>query len=206
MRRGDKTPDDLDRPDGNSLKENYELHDIGHAEAVTRLEAQGYTVEEWGIDRRHDDGEEGIIFDDAMDFKVYWDGELVALLDVKTKSSPQWMGRFNARHYDHYKEHAETFDVPSFVVMFQISPDAKSGDSGVSGEAEDAKFQVDGDDNIHDEFVVNVGSCAPHRSGDDTKAVYSFPDGNEAVLIPHTNRHSWSVLEWALDQQITDEP
>lgn len=176
MRRGDKTPDDLDRPEGNDLQTNYELHDVGDAEVAERLAQHGFRVEEWGIDRRRDDGEEGIIFDDAMDFKVYdGDGELVALLDVKTKSSPRWMGRFNARHYDHYNEHAETFDVPAFVVMFQVGSD----------------------DEIHDEFAVNVGDVEPYRSSEDD-AVRSFPDGNEAVLIPHAARFTWTEVLVAL--------
>lgn len=176
MRRGDKKPEDLDRPEGNDLLSNYELHDVGHEEAVRRLVEEGYRVEEWGIDRRHDDGEEGIIFDDAMDFKVYHGDTLVGLMDVKTKSSARWMGRFNARHYDHYSEHAETFDVPAFVVM----------------------FQVDSDGNVHDEFAVHIESCDPIRSDDGTKAVYPFPDGNDAVLVPHGARLSWGFVEQEL--------
>jgi hypothetical protein len=121
MERGDKTPDDLQRPDGNSLVENYQKHDVGHAEIVERLESSGYDVVEWGIDRRDDDGEDGIIYDDKMDFKVFYGGELVALVDVKTKGSPSYMGQFNRRHYTHYYQHAQDFDVPVFIAMFQVN-------------------------------------------------------------------------------------
>lgn len=173
MRRGEKTPADLDRPAGNDLQSNYEKHDIGHAECVERLQGLGYEVTEWGIDMRDDGGDDGIIYDDKMDFKV-WSGEhLVALVDVKTKGSPKYMGRFNERHYVHYDEHAEAFDVPVFIVMFQV--DYKT-------------------DTVYDEFVFEVGRGDVLTSSD-SDAVRSFPDGNDAALVPHEHRKPWEYLE-----------
>lgn len=171
MRRGDKTPDQLDRPEGNDLQTNYEKHDVGHAEIVRRLEDQGYEIDDWGIDMRHDDGEDGIVYDDAMDFKVYKDGELVGLLDVKTKSGPEYMGRFNERHYRHYCQHAEEFDVPTFVVMFQV--DYKN-------------------DEVHDGFAFEIlGDDDRVMSSTDCSTVEPFPDRNEAVAIKHEHRRPW---------------
>lgn len=178
MYRGEKTPDDLDRPPGNSLEENYQKHDTGEAEFTRRCEAVGLEVEPWGIDMRHDSGDEGVIYDNKMDFKVYnersvgvgvTERELVALVDVKTKSNPRYMGRFNARHLDAYQEHAEERDVPVYVVM----------------------MQVDGSD-VVDEIVYRVESDEPDTMRSSSSgAVDSFPDNNEAVLIPHWLRQQW---------------
>lgn len=175
MRRGDKTPEDLDRPEGNDLQSNYQMHDTGEAELVRRCNDLGLVVDDWGIDMRHDDGEDGVIYDDKMDFKIFDEsGNLVALVDVKTKSSARWMGRFNERHYTHYYQHASDFEVPTFVVMFQVDSTT---------------------DEIHDEFVfqLNRGEEIFDRveSSRVSDAVRTFPDGNNAVLVPHEHRRSW---------------
>lgn len=180
MERGDKTPDDLDRPEGNSLEENYWIHDVGTEEFISRCEGLNLEVEEWGIDRREDDGSEGVIYDDKLDFKVYkekpigvgaTERQLVALVDVKTKSSPKYMGRFNARHYDEYVERADEFDVPTYVVMFQIW--------GIPDTTEI----------VLDEFVFRVDH--PESEVFRTPTVKPFPDGNNAVLVPHWHRQQW---------------
>lgn len=185
MRRGTRTPEDLDRPQGNSLLENYEKHDVGEKVFIDRCQMMGLAVEEWGIDKRHDDGSAGIIYDDKMDFKVYGPtvpsrvspAELKAIVDVKTKSNPRYMGRFNQRHYVKYKDHAEHFDVPAFVIMFQVDYESKT---------------------VVDEFVFRIdGDAEPfervHTS--DGPAVDRFPDGNDAVLVPHKHRERWSAFE-----------
>ncbi len=65
-------PDDLLRPDWNSLKKNYDKHDISEAYLKGVLHENGYVVENYGIDMRdHDDH---LIFDDKMDLRV-WDGD-----------------------------------------------------------------------------------------------------------------------------------
>lgn len=174
MRRDTSTePEELDRPEGNSLLENYELHDHGEREFVRRVEELGFTVEPWGIDMRDDDGN-GLVYDDKLDFKVYDEDNLIALVDVKTKSSPRWMGRFNLRHFEHYKEHADEYDVPTFVVMFQTN---NRGD-------------------IHDEFVFDINVADEHsfHSSKDSDAVRQFPDGNNALLIKHDARRRWTHL------------
>lgn len=182
MRRGEKTPDDLDRPEGNGLKANYEKHDVGHAELVETLGEEGFDIVEWGIDRRDDDGEDGIIYDDKMDFKVLRDDELVGLVDVKTKGSPRYMGRFNQRHYKHYYQHAEEFEVPTFVVMYQV----------------DYKTNT-----VHDGFTFELGIDELYERVEtsDDDAVPQFPDGNNAVLVPHDYRDGFGLFISRLKQQ-----
>lgn len=62
-------PDDLDRPDWNSLLNNYSKHDIGEAYFVGRMEQLGLEVEHWGIDKRHED--DSLIFDNKMDLRLW---------------------------------------------------------------------------------------------------------------------------------------
>lgn len=60
---------DLNRPEGNDLVSNYEVHDTGEAHIRQHLRHHGLVPIQWGIDKRHDD--DGLIFDDGMDLKVY---------------------------------------------------------------------------------------------------------------------------------------
>lgn len=176
MRRAkDESPDDLRRPGGKDLVESYDLHDIGHAYFVALCEDRGFGVEEWGIDMRYDSGEDGLIYDDKMDFKITKSVGIgaaadveVAIADVKTKSSPEWMGQFNARHYDDYCEKVEELKLPGFVIMFQVD-----GDEIVDGFA----FQV----GVTDDEVL--------RSDEDS-AVGTFPDGNHKAVVKHHRRIS----------------
>lgn len=174
MRRDEtQTAADLSRPKGNSLLENYDLHDAGEREFVRRIERLGLVVEPWGIDMRHDGGQDGLIYDSAMDFKVLTeDGDVVALVDVKTKSNPRYMGRFNLRHLEDYREHAEEEDVPVFVVMFQVAR---------------------GSEEIQDEFVYQVGGEDSYISSKDD-SIKTFPDGNHAALVKHDHRGTWLDL------------
>jgi len=155
VRKTDIDPDSLNRPDGNSLLDNYGLHDVGEAYFTELMECTGLIVEEWGIDERHNN--EGLIFDNKMDLRL-WEGmddqtevppvegiedvvttqweldghvegkewQLRGVADVKTKSSPSWFGRFNVRHLAHYAEWADRYDVPVFVYMTMVD-----GEEGV---------------------------------------------------------------------------
>lgn len=172
MRRDETTdPEDLDRPKGNSLLENYELHDVGEREFVKRSEEAGMTVEPWGIDMRHDDGD-GLVYDDKLDFKLFKDDTLVALADVKTKSSPKWMGQYNLRHFEKYMEQNEKHDVPTFVVMFQVNSDGE----------------------IEDEFVHRIWEHSEPLTSKNAKSVSTFPDGNHKLVVPHGERATWTYL------------
>lgn len=186
MRRGDKTPDDLDRPEGNDLETNYEKHDVGEAEVVARLEEDDYEVEAWGIDMRGDDGEDGIIYDDKMDLRVYDNGDLVGLIDVKTKSGPSYMGQFNERHYVKYHEHSTDLGVPTFVVMMQVDYSENRVD-------DEFVFEIDGD--LYDGVMAS--------SEDD--AVGTFPDGNHKVVVEHDERADWRTLRQRLAHKSMEE-
>jgi hypothetical protein len=190
MRRGEKTPDDLDRPAGNSLVENYDKHDVGHQAFVDRITDEGYTPYEWGIDRRHDADEEGVIYDDAMDFKVFRGLRLKALVDVKVKSREYYMGEYNERHYLKYYGHTDEYDVPIFVVFFQVDTSASgSGDSGSEGD------QVDGDD-VEDCFVsrVDEGGIDDNIETTSEDDIEPFPDHNYKARVPEDARMSWDEM------------
>lgn len=62
-------PDDLNRPDWNSLLNNYSKHDIGEAYFKGRVEQIGLQTEHWGIDKRHED--DHLIFDNKMDIRLW---------------------------------------------------------------------------------------------------------------------------------------
>lgn len=161
MRKVDADPDDLNRPEWNSLVNNYDLHDVGEAYFKEIIEDQGLIVENWGIDKRHHD--DGLIFDNKMDLRLWeashdqtqsptdpkldetvtetWDigldsvertWNLCGVADIKTKSNESWFGRFNVRHLAHYTEWADHYDVPVFVYMTIVDKD--------NGEVGDKEF------------------------------------------------------------------
>lgn len=132
QRDSDITSDMLDRPDWNSLKQNYSKHDIGEAYFTGRMNQLGYDVENWGIDMRDDGGEDGVIFDNKMDLRMWDDDTLVGICDIKTKSSMSWMGKFNLRHLAHYAHWADEYDVPVFVYFTIVDVDEETvGDTNI---------------------------------------------------------------------------
>jgi len=195
MKRTDISPDELDRPDWNSLLNNYSKHDIGEAYFRGRAEEMGLDLEQWGIDKRHDD--DGLIFDNKMDLKLYdEDDELAGICDVKTKSSENWLGVFNARHLTHYAEHAEEHDVPVFVYMTMVDAEAEE-----VGET-DFLFEVPTDwpweryadhfdrDSAHRENVVaDIRDDCPivERS-------FRAPDGNSVVKVGDDCRRNFTWM------------
>jgi len=167
------TPDDLNRPEWNSLLDNYDKHDIGEVYFKGRVEQIGLTVEHWGIDKRHED--DHLIFDNKMDLRLWepLDGQerppkhvdhfdaihtglvenesgsvapepnqnvdnliehngydevqwrLRGVVDIKTKASKSWLGKFNLRHLAHYSEWADRYSVPVFIYMTMVDPSAQ---------------------------------------------------------------------------------
>ena len=189
------TAADVYRPGGKSLQESYEHHDTGEDHLITWLQKRGFTVAEWGIDERDDDGEDGLLYDDKMDVKVYDPSDnLVGLVDVKTKTSAKWMGQFNARHYDNYLEHAQESAVrdsdtsqsrpsvaeravPTFIAMYQVN----NGD-------------------VVDGFVTNVLNVVGYRSDEDD-FIGQFPDGNNKFVIPHGYRREPEYMVYKFTDQ-----
>lgn len=135
-RRGSKTADDLDRPDGNDLKSNYRNHDNAEEAFISMLGdsvGDSDTGEEdpssssklpssvelypIGIDEREDDGK--LIYDDNPDLLITsGDG---ALVDIKSKTDSKWMRLLNERHYRKYCEKAEEYDVPAYVFFYNTN-------------------------------------------------------------------------------------
>lgn len=159
MRRGDKTPDDLDRAEGNSLLENYADHDEAHA-VFLDLVPPSISVETIGIDMRHDDGSEGLIYDDQPDLKLWRFGEPVALVDVKAKTSDEWLGLCNERHIHKYREAVEDHEVPAYIFFH-------STESGTS-------------------FVCNVDGDVWLTT--EKPFMLTFPDHNNAAYFPEETR------------------
>jgi len=149
------SPETLKRPDWNSLKANYTLHDIAEAYFKGRVNQIGLHTEQWGIDMRGND--ENLIFDNKMDLRLwepkgtqdepdnwpdsrqcdsyYANGQwwlLRSLVDVKSKSSQSWMGKMNLRHLVNYAEWARRYDVPVFVYFTIVDTDSETvGDENV---------------------------------------------------------------------------
>jgi hypothetical protein len=169
MERTDRSVDTLDRPDGNSLEENYESHDHGERHAKALITYHGLYVEDWGIDKRDED--ETLIFDDKMDFRV-WESdekeELVCLMDVKTKNSKAWDRRYNKRHHDKYYEWVDEYDVPVYVL-----------------------FCVLDDDTVEESNLFPLHHY-PQEEG--YSCTFTFPDKNTGVYIPVDHVSDWSVF------------
>lgn len=142
---------ELDRPDGNSLLENYTLHDVGHAHLVETMTEWGYDVEDWGLDLRENTGT--LVTDDRLDFRI-WDGaRAVALMDVKTKSNPDWVGKMNESHYEKYAGYASRLEIPVVVGMYLL----------------------DGDDIVEEHYIPVLGGYEAWAEHD------IAPDGNPLV-------------------------
>lgn len=227
-------PDELERPDWNSLLNNYSKHDIGEAYFKGRVEQIGYHVEHWGIDRRHHD--DHLIFDDKMDLRLWepmggqemspeWpdspdaervvetfdigidtierEWQLRAVTDVKTKASKSWFGRFNLRHLAHYTHWADHYDVPAFVYMTMVDPDAEQ-----VGEMEfltpldtdwDYEALLDYYDNDKELSYGDIKDIA--RGADVVERTFRAPDGNLVIEVPDDERYNW---DWFVSEVVKE--
>jgi len=246
-------PEELDRPEWNSLVKNYDKHDIGEAYFTGRMHQIGLEVEHWGIDKRHHD--DGLIFDNKMDLRLWepmgerkrpekWpsdvegtpyddynhheyrevcvDGDpelgwaalnagvepeesrvstdewkLRGIVDVKTKSSTDWMGKFNLRHLSHYAEHAafyEEYGVPTFLyfTMVDVEEETVGEENLLVPIPTDWEWEplVDHYDPNQD-FSLSYGECKDSLSYGEckdtartcpiVKRTFRAPDGNLVV-------------------------
>lgn len=228
--RRDLSPEDLHRPDWNSLLNNYSKHDIGEAYFKGRVEGIGMHVEHWGIDKRHED--ENLIFDNKMDLRLWepldeqdskpqwpdddsvvhsieesWDigldtierrWDLRAVADVKTKASESWFGRFNLRHLAHYAEWAHEYDVPVFVYMTMVNPDAES-----VGEMDFlTPIPEDWDwDLLVDHYDTSNYTDLSYGELKDTartcpmvERTFRAPDGNLVIEVEDDHKFNWDYL------------
>ena len=162
-----RSADDLNRPEGNSLLDNYQVHDVAEEYVIERLESIGFRVEAWGMDKRHDNN--GLLFeDDRVDLKVFDGDELVLLIEVKSKSAAHYMGSLNRRHLNKYCRVAESEGVPTYI----------------------AWCEIDGD-TVKDTFVTPCKKPMPNL----VHNTFRFPDGNRGVEINSFYRFDWSVIE-----------
>jgi len=250
-RRKKLDPDDLNRPDWNSLKKNYSLHDCGEAYLIGQIEEMGLYAEHWGIDERDDDGE-GLIFDNKMDLRfwqpegdygraAYWPSEEVpeckidvptetpdeittdggltnkyaerwlngegaeieklwnlrGVCDIKTKSNPRWLGKFNLRHLTHYAEWAERYEVPVFLYFTTV--DMKNKEVGGENIILEVPSEWDwGDLSRHydndDDFSLTYGECKDDaRTCPIVDRTFRAPDGN---LVVDTNNDYYHDLDY----------
>jgi len=136
-----RDPDDLLRAEGNSLQENYELHDVGEkylSEQIQSLNESrkwgSYHLEPLGLDAREDDTE--LTYDDKLDFEVQHRDPMrgsdlvrttiLAQVDVKTKSSESWLNVCNLRHYAHYVKKQTESHADCYIMMSLLSDDNES--------------------------------------------------------------------------------
>jgi hypothetical protein len=250
-------PDELDRPDWNSLVKNYDKHDIGEAYFTGRMHQIGLQVEHWGIDKRHHD--DGLIFDNKMDLRLWeplgdrkqpemWpsdvDGKpydefnyheyreicvdgsaelgwaamnvgvtpneervttdewkLRGVVDVKTKSNPDWMGKFNLRHLTHYAEHADFYakrGVPTFLYFTMVDVENEQ-----VGE-ENVLIPISGDWNYeplvehydpeHSRTMTYGELKDAARECPMVKRTFRAPDGNLVVTIDEAYYENFDYL------------
>lgn len=205
-RNPSQTTDDIDRPHSGTLKENYSLHDIAQDRVVTMLTEAGYDVELWGIDMRDDDGEDGLIYDNKMDLRVWTtEGEtgevyesidsdgrsLVGITEVKSKRSPSWFGVFNLRHYGHYVEWVHSTDVPVFIYMTYL----EERETAVEDDSTSVGYEVSKEGFLPLEPFVEYREAQqkdnwdakedvlhdPPIEADQVDSVYQAPDGQPVV-------------------------
>jgi len=170
MRETDIPVESLQRPDGNDLQSNYVKHD--EAEAVFRsLLPEWVTPLQLGIDRRKED--DTLIFDDKLDFLLDGIGKQV-MVDIKSKSSEQYMRFCNERHYRKYVDAAEEHDCPAYIWFYQT----ESGKSQLC--------RVDGDG--------RVLTTSTHDY------MLPFRDGNRAAYMTSGTDVEWDTFIQQLRQ------
>lgn len=212
-----RSPGDLQRPDWNDLEKNYELHDIGQQHLCWELEALGYEVEPWGIDKRGHD--ESLIYDDKMDLKVRdpdrLGGRLQAIEEIKTKRRENWYGVMNLRHFRHYVDVAHEFEVPVFVYMTKI--DDGTDDDGERGQVDADSAVIEKDTFLPikpwDEYQAALDGeyehyeDAPDEFLDDqalkhpqVEYTWRAPDGNQVVQLDLDTGIDWTEMGWRVDE------
>jgi len=157
-----------DRP----LEESYETHDIGMVHLKARLQAHGFTVEDHGDDARHADE---VLYGDGPDLKVYDDDTLVAYIELKVKTSPEWFARCNRRHFNEYVNFTNEVDEPVFIWFALVDSETEQLHRSAFFEVEDTD-QIDG-------RVVDVTEQSMVFPEDAIEPVEGGPEGTQYVAV-----------------------
>lgn len=170
MKQTDETSENLLRPDWNSLEHNYEKHDAAEQHFLERLPSD-VEAEHYGIDMRDEDG--GLIYSTKPDFKLHSGDELQALVDVKCKSSDEWMKWTNERAHWNYVATANEYDVPMFLYF-------------LSQESDDV-------------IVVRADGNGDVLTTSTHDYIMPFPDRNKAAFYTETCERSWDMFLSTID-------
>jgi hypothetical protein len=124
-----------------------------------------------------------------------WD--LCGLVDVKTKSNDDWMGKFNLRHLVHYTEQAAEHMCPAYVYMTMVDADAEQVGSNhfVTPITADWPWERLGDHYDPDSSIsLSYGELKDHvRECPMVKRTFRAPDGNLVVTVADDHRNTF---EW----------
>jgi hypothetical protein len=126
---------------------------------------------------------------------------LRGVADIKTKANEDWLCAFNVRHFAHYAEWAEAYDVPVFVYFTMVDMDAEAvGERNIL-------VPVDADWNwrlVQDHFDPDANATLEWPSlkeevahSDMVDRVSRAPDGNPVVW---TDEDYWHNFDWFIEE------
>ena len=149
--------------------EAYESHDTAQAFLEQKLHRHGYTVEEMGIDKRHEDIDDPSVI---PDLRVSRHGQVRGYLEPKSKSAEyaNWFGRLNYRHFKEYCEFAEDMERP-VILYFAVV-----------------------DDSMHGSPVVREGFCPVVDENQIVDRMVPNSNPNTVVELDERDFHSWPWL------------
>jgi len=194
-----RSPDDLLRDEGNSLQDNYALHDVGEkylVDAINSLNESrkwgSYHLEPLGLDARDDDT--GLTYDDKLDFEIQHRDPMrgsdlirttiLAQVDVKTKSSKSWLNVTNLRHYAHYVKQQTETHADCYIMMCLLDEDdtAVSNVSFLPVESND-KYQMYEDYFDPEQSSVIEDTTACVDDFENVESTFIAPDNNVVVRL-----------------------
>lgn len=128
--RGRKSGQDLQRIGelrNQSFSEAYDSHDVGTAQIRDRIGEHGLVVFNHGDDLRDEDdtysgtGIDLGVQNREQQFRQQSEPETCGWVEVKTKSSQEWMGRINASDYQEYRGFATYVGEPVWLYFAHVT-------------------------------------------------------------------------------------
>lgn len=184
---------DSQRVDGHTFLDGYETHDVAEAQVVSWADGMGFEIENWGIDMRH---QQDVLGDDKMDLRFHTEAHdnasdetwpvdnLVAQVDIKSKTNPDWFGITNRSHFRKYLAHAHATDVPTAIYMSLLDDEAVTRECYIPIEQWDEYNDVLAD--VFDYYPASeaerflVEQIDKHPQIERT---FRAPDGNQVVAL-----------------------